>query len=49
VATGNVIDRLPLKLSLRTACERLAIEVWSPPDLIAWVTDDQTPDENTCE
>ncbi len=43
VATNDVVDRLPLKLSLRTACERLGVEVWSAEDLIAWVKDGTEP------
>jgi hypothetical protein len=37
VATDDAVDRLPVKLSLRTACRRLTLEVWSTADLVAWV------------
>ena len=37
VASDDVVDRLPQKESIATACERLGIEVWSCDDLIAWV------------
>jgi hypothetical protein len=43
VATNDIVDRLPLKLSLRTACERLGIEICTPEDFIAWVTDGTEP------
>ena len=46
VATNDVVDRLPLKVSLRTACEGLGVEVWSPEDLIAWVRDSTEPGTN---
>lgn len=46
VVTNDVVDRLPLKLSLRTACERLGIEVWSPEDFIAWVIDGTEPGDS---
>jgi hypothetical protein len=38
VATDDRIDRLPVKLSLVTACERLKIECWTPDQFIAWAT-----------
>jgi hypothetical protein len=41
VVTHDVVDRLPLKESLPTACQRLHIETCSLEDLIAWAT---TPD-----
>jgi hypothetical protein len=43
VATNDIVDRLPLKLSLLTACTRLGIEVCSPEDFIAWVIDGTEP------
>ena len=43
VATNDVVDRLPLKVSLRTACEGLGVEVWPPEDLIAWVKEGTEP------
>ena len=33
----DFVDRLPAKLSLKTACERMGIEVWSPADFIVWL------------
>jgi hypothetical protein len=44
VATNDVVDRLPLKLSLKTACERLGVEVCSAASLIAWVSDGTVPE-----
>jgi hypothetical protein len=38
VATDDYVDRLPRKLSLATACNRLNIERWTPEQLIAWVS-----------
>jgi hypothetical protein len=43
VATNDVVDRLPLKLSLLTACERLDIEVCTPKQFIDWVRDGIEP------
>lgn len=43
VATNDVVDRLPLKLSLLTACQRLGIEVCTPEQFIAWVTEGTEP------
>lgn len=41
VVTLDVVDRLPLKESLRTACGRLGIQVCEPAEMIAWSkTDD---------
>lgn len=37
VVTTDIVDRLPAKLSLRTACQRMGIEVWSPADFISWL------------
>jgi hypothetical protein len=37
VASDDVVDRLPQKESIGTACERLGLELWSYEDLIAWV------------
>ena len=39
VATNDYVDRLPLKLSLATACDRLDITWWKAEDFIAWVHD----------
>lgn len=36
VATNDTVDRLPLKLSLATACNRLGIEHWLAEDFIDW-------------
>lgn len=44
VATGDVVDRLPLKVSLMTACGSLGIEVWTPEQLVAWVADGTLPE-----
>lgn len=38
VATDDHVDRLPSKLSLATACNRLGIERWTPDQFIAWTT-----------
>lgn len=45
VVTNDVVDRLPLKLSLRTACERLDVEVWTTADLVEWVTNGVLPED----
>jgi hypothetical protein len=37
VASDDRIDRPPLKRSVRTACERLRIDFWEPPEFLAWV------------
>jgi rRNA maturation endonuclease Nob1 len=37
VATDDYVDRLPMKLSLTTACQRFNIERWTPEQFIAWV------------
>lgn len=42
VASDDVVDRLPQKESIGTACERLHIEQWSCDDLIAWVDSPDT-------
>lgn len=43
VATNDIVDRLPVKLSLLTACTRLGVDVCSPEEFIAWVTDGAEP------
>lgn len=43
VATNDVVDRLPVKLSLLTACTRLDIETCSPEAFIAWLRDGTDP------
>lgn len=45
VATNDVVDRLPLKLSLLTACSRLGIEVCTLEQFIGWVKDGPAPAE----
>lgn len=40
VATDDRVDRLPSKLSLVTACERLGLEHWTSEQFIAWVNGD---------
>jgi Domain of unknown function (DUF4411) len=40
VATDDRVDRLPRKLSLATACDRLGLEHWTPEQFIAWVNGD---------
>lgn len=37
VATNDTVDRLPLKLSLATACNRLGIEHWFAEDFVDWI------------
>lgn len=37
VATDDVIDRLPLKISLRSACEALGITTWTYDTFVPWV------------
>ncbi|WGY03732.1 hypothetical protein QI633_08190 [Nocardioides sp. QY071] len=37
VATDDVVDRLPLKISLRSACEGLGIAVWTCDTFVEWV------------
>jgi len=36
VATEDVVDRLPRKLSLATACSRLALEHWRAETFVEW-------------
>jgi hypothetical protein len=43
IATNDVVDRMPLKLSLKTACDRLGLTICSPDDFIAWITDGTVP------
>jgi hypothetical protein len=43
VATKDVVDRLPAKLSLLTACNRLGVETCSPEDFVAWLRDGTDP------
>jgi hypothetical protein len=37
VVSDDVIDRLPRKESVKTACERLNLECWRTPDFVAHV------------
>lgn len=37
IASDDVVDRMPQKESIRTACERLGIERWCCQDLIDWI------------
>jgi Domain of unknown function (DUF4411) len=37
VATDDVVDRMPTKEALKTACDRLGIECWTCEELVAWV------------
>lgn len=37
VATDDSVDRLPVKIALTTACERLGLLTWDCAALIAWV------------
>lgn len=37
VATGDTVDRLPVKLSLATACDRLGVAWWPAADFVDWV------------
>lgn len=37
VASDDVVDRLPQKESIKTACERLGLPLWSCADLVGWV------------
>jgi Domain of unknown function (DUF4411) len=37
VASDDKVDRLPLKLSLKTACDRLGIEFCEPEPFLAWL------------
>jgi hypothetical protein len=39
VATSDCVDRLPRKISLATACDRLSIEHWQANTFIAWARD----------
>ena len=46
VASDDKVDRLPLKLSVKTACDRLGIEFCEPPPFVEWVrgsSDGATP------
>ena len=43
VVTQDIVDRLSLKLSLRTACERLGTDACALKDLIAWLKDGTEP------
>lgn len=40
VITNDVVDRMPVKISLRTGCERLGVETCKAPALLAWLTDE---------
>lgn len=37
VATEDVVDRLPAKLSLGTGCQRLGLMRWSTDEFVTWV------------
>lgn len=37
VATEDVVDRLPAKLSLATGCERLGVARWTAEEFVEWV------------
>lgn len=37
VATNDIVDRMPVKLSLGTACSRLGLKCWTAEQLIDWV------------
>jgi hypothetical protein len=37
VATGDRVDRLPLKMSLATACTLLNLECWTAEEFVDWV------------
>jgi hypothetical protein len=39
VASDDVVDRLPVKESVGTACERLGLDLWSCEDFVRWVDD----------
>jgi hypothetical protein len=39
VATNDFVDRLPVKLSLATACDRLGIDHWRADDFVRWLQD----------
>lgn len=41
VATNDIIDRMPVKLSLGTACSRLGLKCWSAEKLIDWVVESE--------
>lgn len=37
VATNDCVDRLPVKLSLATACDRVGIEHWRAEEFVEWI------------
>jgi hypothetical protein len=43
VATDDKIDRLPVKVSLVTACDQLGIETCTPKQFVAWVNEGVLP------
>ncbi len=45
VATDDNVDRLPAKLSLATACDRLHIDHWPLQDFLEWVGSQMVEDD----
>jgi hypothetical protein len=37
VATKDYVDRMPNKESIGTACDRLGLQWWKPPEFLEWV------------
>lgn len=37
VASDDIVDRMPQKESIATACARLGLQLWSCEELIGWV------------
>ncbi|WP_327639544.1 DUF4411 family protein [Kribbella sp. NBC_00482] len=44
VATNDVIDRPPLKMALKTACDQLDITCWTAEVFLQWVRDTRPTD-----
>lgn len=46
VVTDDRVDRLPVKLSLATACDRLKVTRCSPEDFFTWVSQQATHEDD---
>lgn len=46
VVTDDRVDRLPVKLSLATACDRLKVTWCSPEDFFTWVSQQATHEDD---
>lgn len=45
VATNDLVDRLPLKIALKTACDQLNIPCWTTEVFIEWVRQTMGPSD----